>query len=200
MLENHQGSGECASHSGWPQVPSEVPAVLLPFFREDIHQFPLQSTSGFPSRENPETHGAPASQDSFPQEGSQGRARSAVESTRIASHVIKLGIIVHVGPNKRRLLRMLGIHTAHAWSKRKKQKGESNHGLRIWRQRFRQLAHGLVLKISGQSKPFTSHYPLDFRHVLGSHFHNYFCGWFCFSCGTAFCALKNKTKQYNNKH
>ena len=55
-----------------------VLAVLFPFFREDIHQFPLQSTSGFSLREkNPKTHGAPAGQDSVPQGGSQGRARSS---------------------------------------------------------------------------------------------------------------------------
>ena len=58
---------------------------------------PLRSTSGFPSRENPETHGAPAGQDSVPQGGSQGRARSAVENPRIASQVINLDIEIQVG-------------------------------------------------------------------------------------------------------
>ena len=69
-------------------------------FSERTSPVPPQSTSGFPLREeNPKTHGAPAGQDSVPQGGSQGRARSAVEKSRITSQVINLSIIIHVGLN-----------------------------------------------------------------------------------------------------
>ena len=74
--------------SGWPQVPSGVPGVLFPFFREDVTSSPSEYKRLPPSGENPKTHGAPAGQDSVPQGGSQGRARSAVEKSRIASQVI----------------------------------------------------------------------------------------------------------------
>ena len=39
-----------SSLSGWPQAPSGVPAVLLPFFWEDIHQFPLRVQAVSPYR------------------------------------------------------------------------------------------------------------------------------------------------------
>ena len=46
--------GPAGSHlSGWPQAPSGVPAVLLPFFREDIHQFPLRVQAVPPTGEKP---------------------------------------------------------------------------------------------------------------------------------------------------
>ena len=78
---------------------SGVPGVLFPFFREDITSSPSENKRLPPSGENPKTHGAPAGQDSVPQGGSQGRARSAVEKSRIASQVINLSIILHVGLN-----------------------------------------------------------------------------------------------------
>ena len=85
--------------SGWPQVPSGVPGVLFPFFREDVTSSPSEYKRLPPSGENPKTHGAPAGQDSVPQGGNQGRARSAVEESRIASQVINLSIVIHVGLN-----------------------------------------------------------------------------------------------------
>ena len=42
--------------------------------------------------------------------------------------VIGLGIVTNVVLGKLRQVRMLRPHTAHARSKKKKQKGESNHG------------------------------------------------------------------------
>ena len=68
-----------SSLSGWPQVPSGVPAVLFPFFSRGRSPVLPQSTSGFPLPEkNPKTHGVLASQDSVPQGGSQGRATNKV--------------------------------------------------------------------------------------------------------------------------
>ena len=73
-----KGQASCPL-SGWPQVPSGVPGVLFPFFREDITSSPSEHKRLPPSGENPKTHGAPAGQDSVPQGGSQGRAQSALK-------------------------------------------------------------------------------------------------------------------------
>ena len=42
-----------SSLSGWPQAPSGVPAVLLPFFREDMHRFSFGVQAVSPYRRKP---------------------------------------------------------------------------------------------------------------------------------------------------
>ena len=78
LLESHARVEQVSSLSGWPQAPSGVPAVLFPFFREDVHGSPSEYKR-FPLPEkNPKTHGVLASQDSVPQGGSQGSATKKV--------------------------------------------------------------------------------------------------------------------------
>ena len=83
-----------------------------------------------------------------PSRGESGPWANPMKNLRIASQVIIFDIEVHVGENNdvrkgscacsTSTLRMREVE-------RKKQKGESNHGLRICRQWFRQLGHGLIV-------------------------------------------------------
>ena len=94
-----------------PRVRRVLPCQVGRKYRQGCRQssFPFsgRTFTGSPSEykrfpplgENPETHGAPAGQDSVPQGGSQGRARSAVEKSRIASKVINSSLVIHVGLN-----------------------------------------------------------------------------------------------------
>ena len=135
------------------------------FFREDIHQFPHQITSGFSLREkNSETHGAPAGQDSVPQRGSQGRARSSgnVEN-RIPGYTCRYhntcGYQYIFQWRQKKLARMLGADTAHAWSKKERNKrenrtttcGSASSGADNW-------ATNSTLLSFGQTKHYTCHF------------------------------------------
>ena len=78
VLENHQGSGKLSPvRLAASTVRGGFRQSSFPFSERTYTSFPPSEYKRFPPLgENPETHGAPAGQDSVPQWGSQGRGRT----------------------------------------------------------------------------------------------------------------------------
>ena len=162
-----------------------VPAVLFPFFREDMHQFPpirVQAVS--PVRRKPRDPWGSGWPRLGPSMGESGPWANPMKNLRSASQVINLDLEIHVGQNndvRKGWCACSGSTPRMREVERKKQKGESNHGLRICRQWFRQLGHGLIVSYlrSNQTRYFCCYSatsPWALHRFFELHFQKYICG------------------------
>ena len=113
VLENHQGSGEFS--------PVRLAASTVRGSRQSSFPFSGRTFTGSPSEykrfpplgDNPETHGAPAGQDSVPQGGSQGRVRSTSRSReshpRLSTWISKSMWVVRIMTSEKATAHTLGM-------------------------------------------------------------------------------------------
>ena len=101
---------------------------------------------------------------------------------------------------------MLGIHTAHAWSKKKEAKERIEpqpSDLPVVVQTTGPRTQCSLAKVKLNPSDATSS-PWSLDEILGFHFQNHICGRSCFRCGSAFCTLQKKkdtkTKQKRIKN
>ena len=148
VLENHQGSGEL--------FPVRLAASTVRGFWQSSFHFSERTFTSSPIRVHAVSPVGRKPRDPWgsgwprlgPSRGEAGPWANPMKNLRIASQVINLDIEIHVGQNNdvRKGWCACSVTTLRMRDvERKKQKGESNHGLRIWRQWFRQLGHGLIV-------------------------------------------------------
>ena len=207
VLENHQGSGKLSPVRLAASTVRGGSGSPLSLFPRGHNQFPpirVQAVS--PVRRKPRDPWGSGWPRLGPSMGESGPWANPMKNLRIASQVINLDLEIHVGQNndvRKGWCACSGSTPRMREVERKKQKGESNHGLRICRQWFRQLGHGLIVSYlrSNQTRYFCCYSatsPWALHRFFELHFQKYICGWCCFSCRATFLrvAKKKRIKRY----